>query len=795
MRVQGIGLMALLAAVSAFTLETSLAEQQHAKQWLEHFRFGDPLVADSGVCAGEVGVLPSFTVVPDRPGNRLVRISLPFATAALPAGMGLTARSGDITIDADLRVLTLHPGKPQSVRRGIVTFPYMFTDESPVIFKLALRNTTPPTTITPTPVNQGYSFRLGVTSVVLRPDSISCQSDNGTSWNAHLVAPEQTQADPGECEIVESGSNYVWARLLVPDATWPRIIEIRMDSEGTVVVQAHIQRMAEGDEYAPELGWRIEGLSLPDCPDHGFADGQPYAVTVNGGAMKVDFPVAPLTLKGHVAVNSVDGKSVLKYVRCSEADKVPFQSTAWRRAAFAIGKADHTPMNALLEPGLETRIAPGHFDAIYNMGESPDLALYPLLDDAQIFHRNAIAASALRGDDYGNVTSFNLGGPASYYGMNRLNHCPAIFEESYRASSEALRETAVLWCSNMYDASIWWGDTPDFGGTRYNAAVAANEKQHEGDTSYLWRTNWSSHFCTKGYDSFFYAYEETGDPRMLTALNAQVNYAKGFIHTNTGECRNIGDVIDFMRLYRFTGAPMYQDEALRLFRELREKLSEGDLFSQGGQPIVKDGPFIDDDQHGYEAPFAKPYIIGYGLAGLPELLKDYPDEPKLHDVIRAVADFMAESQDPVGGWRYPHPRSSGVIISQGMEHSAQLVRAATVLEERGEDIGNLLNAIERMLQGRIEGFRKTGAILSGLSGWEGTTGAIPEGKTIYDLYKKPADRDPSRDYTEGGVSVGGAPPEGLVYWGEVLRFYLAHRPAERLFHTERRAKQSISAGR
>ncbi|MCC6491034.1 MAG: dienelactone hydrolase family protein [Candidatus Hydrogenedentes bacterium] len=461
---------------------------------------------------------------------------------------------------------------------------------------------------------------------------------------------------------------------------------------------------------------------------------------------------------------------------------MPFQSTAWRSAAFVVGKPGHTPVNALLEPALSITIAPEAFDNLYDSGTPEDLSLYPLLDDARRFHREAMVQSALRGDDYGNVTAFNPGAPAGYYGMNRLNHCPAIFEESYRASSAALRETAVQWCSNMHDLSIWWGDTPDCGGTRYNAAVAAGEKEHEGDTSYLWRTNWTSHFCTKGYDSFFYAYEETGDPRMLTALRHQVAYAKGFIHTNTGECRNIGDVVDFMRLYRYTGLTEYREEALRLFRELREKLSTGDLFDQGGKPIAEDVTFIDDDAAGLKAGYAKPYIIGYALAGLPDLLAEYPDEPKLRDVVRAVGDFLASSQDPVGGWRYPHPKSSGVIIGQGMEHAMQLVRSAKALEARGENISNMLDAIERTLQGRIDGYRISGQVLSGLTGWERSTNAIPEGKTIYDLYTKPGDRDPSRDYTEGAVSVGGSPPDGLAHFGEVLSFYLAHRPAERLFH-------------
>ncbi|MFH0980432.1 MAG: hypothetical protein V2A79_02705, partial [Planctomycetota bacterium] len=46
----------------------------------------------------------------------------------------------------------------------------------------------------------------------------------------------------------------------------------------------------------------------------------------------------------------------------------------------------------------------------------------------------AVVYSAAVGDDYGNVTSFNEGQlHGSTHGMNRLNHCPAIFEEAYRS--------------------------------------------------------------------------------------------------------------------------------------------------------------------------------------------------------------------------------------------------------------------------------------------------------------------------------------------------------------------------
>lgn len=969
-----------------------------AARWLERFRWQQPPVESSGVCQGTVGALPVFTVQPDAAGTRLVRVSLPFAPASFPAGMGLTARACGREVPADVRVLTRHPGQPPSVRRAVVTFAFPFQSPDPVTFDLALSDTAsgdfgvdavvaggtaagrgmaavaaveagadagePPTDavaagaagsvgadVGEPPVNAGTAVaaesvgaaqiaaaaepagatgvaaatgpaepavaaepatatgpaepavtaepatatgsaaatgpagaagsapaaaalspapkihRLGFCGldIELSATGVAVGGQNGPGWEAALIAPEQRAPGAAWFETVESGAHYLWVRLLSPDAAWPRIIELRADSQGTVILQAHVQRLAAGDAYAPDLGWRVTGLDLEAGVRHRFDTGQPCTLRTADRRLSLSFPVAPLTLKGGVEVGAAndsalgaadegamasavdadagtvataadhqpaaadagtvataedhqpaaadagtvaaaedrraaaadagtvatpadrpaaaaDGGTVATYWRCRSGDRVPFQSSAWRRAALAVGPAGHPPVNALLEPDLDISIRPEHYDAVYTMGLVPDLADHPLLDDALIFHRQAVAASALRGDDYGNVTSFQPGAPAPYYGMNRLNHGPAIFHEAWRVSGAALRQTAVLWCSNMHDLSLWWPDAPDFGGTRYNAAVAAGEKEHEGDTTFLWRTNRASHFCTKGYDAFFYAYEETGDPRMLAALRAQVEYARTTIRTNTGECRNIGDAADFMRLYRCTGVPMYRDEALRLFRELTDKLSTGDLFDQGGKPLTPHPPFIDDDEHGYTVGYAKPYIIGYALAGLPDLLRVCPDEPRLRDVVRAVADFLAVSQDPAGGWRYPHPSSSHLNLGQGLEHAVQLSRAAAVLQERGETVGELLNTIERVLQCRIHGLCRSGQVLNSLGGWEQAAGAIPNGKTISDLYAYAEDRDPGRDYAEGRIGVGGAPPEGLVYWGEVLSYYLSQRPAERLFH-------------
>ena len=47
-------------------------------------------------------------------------------------------------------------------------------------------------------------------------------------------------------------------------------------------------------------------------------------------------------------------------------------------------------------------------------------------------------------------------------------------------------------------------------------------------------------------------------------------------------------------------------------------------------------------------------------------------------------------------------------------------------------------------------------------------------------HRRPADRPTARDYLEGAIGIGSAPPEGIVYLPEVLAFYLQHRPVDRL---------------
>jgi len=453
----------------------------------------------------------------------------------------------------------------------------------------------------------------------------------------------------------------------------------------------------------------------------------------------------------------------------------------------AIQPEGSAPLSPLLVPSHRVFIADKDYDAIYDCGHELDLRAWPELESLRTLHRQYILSSSLMGDDFGNLTGGLPGGNASVFGMNRLNHCPSIFEEYYRCGDVRLKETAVLWCDNMHDLSIWWGDDQFFGGTRYNNAVAAGESEHEGDSSFMWRTNSGRHtFCTKGYDSFFYAYEETGDPRMTTALRHQVAYAKQHVHVDRGEARNVGDVADHVRLYRFTGIPEHLDEAKRLWHQLHGKLDDQALFSQSGEPIVKSRPYIDNDQQGYDHPFAKPYIIGYALSGCPWLYEVDPVQPRLLEMLRSVSQFMVDSLDESGGWRYPAPESSQVIIGQAMEHAAQLVRVAAATADADETPNpsqeRILKAVEIVLQARLGGFLSSGQILSGLGGWEHTTGQIPDGGSLQDLYSSPEQRDRSKDYELGAIGLGTAPPEATVYFTEVLAYYLRHRPAERLWN-------------
>jgi len=720
----------------------------------------------------------TFTVSPTASGEQLVRTSLP-----LPRGFLKTNRTLVVSLNGGrferlgLRVLSWHSttnGKARTARRALVTFPHEFSSLKPLEFTLETAR-----------IKKQKSAELPV-ALTANDESFDLVWKGGRKMNLKLIAPRRTSSEPPRLEIVEENRFYRWQRIHLADPQWPRVIEFRIDTLGSVVAVAHLQRADTNGIFAPDIGWEVVasakgaglrfGKTLQVTTDkplrHSFAQGDEAACLMDD-QLVIYHPTAPLKRRGDIeVVPDGNGPWTYRYLRCRANDEVPMQPFSWQRAEIVIAPQGLAKLTPSLVSPHRVAVNPKLWSALYGGLESlPDLP--PTLEALVRYHRDAIVRSAAVGDDFGNVTYFSddsdHGGVS---GMNRLNHGAAIFEDAWRSDDDRLMETALLWCDNFFDQSIWWGE-PLRGGTRYN-----NQARHHTSPTeeYMWRSDTSVTFCTKGYDCFWLAWEETGDPRMMEALRAQTAYASENVHANTGECRNIGDVRDFIRLYQYTGEQQYLDNALRLFRELRTKLSTNHLFDQGGKPIDPDPPFIEEDQAGLKVGYAKPYIIGYALVGLPELIQYAPDEPDLKETVRAVADFLASSMDPVGGWRYPHPRSSHVIISQGLEHAWQLTQAAQVLGPNP----NWLDAIESVLRARILGWQRTGRFLSALSGWEISTGKVKKASELYKLYKKPGDRDSSRDYREGRVSYGGSAPEGIVYFEDVLGYYLRHRPVSQL---------------
>lgn len=728
--------------------------------------------------------LLEFSVTPAATGQQLVRTSVPFRSGVMQQDTQIVADDGHEQISVAVRPLGFHVDSKnqRTVRQAMITFPYQFLKSSPIVFRLHAAKRSeishPKPNVYVTFHSEGWWKIDYSTGKSFRADPIWPGSEPTTDW---------------QHEIVEQNPYFTWERWKQQSDNWQRVVEFRSDHLGQVVAVAHLQRTGAGSNWAPRFGWEIAPIENPEENtehsdqvieieqlwklNHSFTAGGKFESMVLPGRIFLTYPAAPCKRCGAVFTRQFDSRATaIRYLRSTPSDRVPMQQFAWRRAEFVLSPEGISPVDALFLSSHQVAMDWRAWHSSYDVGPPVEVEEVPLLMRVVDFHHQAIIQSAAVGPDWGNVTSYSEDSEhGDIFGMNRLNHAPEIFFGGMRTGNRELMEIALAWCDNFHDLTIWWG--PDgFGGTRYNNLRKSGHPIPNDDTTYMWRGEESTTFCTKGYAAFQIAYELTGDPRMQEALEAQVAYAAENVHSNEGECRNIGDVADFVKLYELTGEQRFLDQGLRLFRELRPLLSTDHLFDQGGKSIEGTVLYIDDDAHGYETGYAKPYIIGYGLAGCPRLAEYFPNEPELQEMVRAIADFLVESQETLGGWRYPHPASSRTILGQAIEHANQLAQACQLLGPREE----YLDAIERVLRQRILLLDATGKFANNLFGWEVSTGLIENPLQIYDLYEAPSDRDPSRDYREGQLQLGTATPEGLIYFPAVLKYYLDHRSLFRL---------------
>lgn len=727
----------------------------------------------SATKAAEKATILKFSVVPAARGTQLVRGSVPLPPDAYADKEPLYVQSGDRTVRAAVRSLAWQPSADASgsVRAALVTFPWTFKGNGPVRFTLAAGDAPWAENLPGIP-----EHRQGAASwrVEIAPDRAAWLTPQ---WPAPQGKTQWTK------DVIEENAYFQWIRWRQFDNDWARTVELRLDCLGQITAVAHLQRRDAEGNWSPRFGWQLafsETLQVDSELGvlHEFDEGEPHRWRMRGHATVVAHPAASKKRSGYVAASkaATDDNTQYLYLRSEGEQQTPHQPYAWRRAEMVVSPEQLALPTPTLRSQHRLLVDWQSYDARYHNGEPVAEGQSQELTKLLAYHRDAICRAAAVGPDWGNVTSYRHAAPyGAVHGMNRLNHCMPIFHEAFRSGDERLLETAIAWCDNFHDLSIWWGPEKT-GGTRYNSMRAQQEPRPGDDDSFMWRSNKAVHFCTKGYDSLLVAYEQTGDPRHHEAWQAQTAYAMEFVHADEGEARNIGDVTDFVRIYQYTDDPEYLDHGMRLFRELRTRLMPDGLFSQSGRPIVSDPPFIDDDQRGSEYPFAKPYIIGYALSGCPKLTGYYPDEPRLMEMVEAVGDFLAQSQDPLGGWRYPHPHSSYLIASQGMEHAGQLCQAGLAVGPKP----TYLDAIERTLRQRIQCWLASGQILHGLQGWEISAGEVASRDALQERYRRPEDRNASLDYRLGDISLGSSSPEGIVYFPEVLRYYLAHRQLERL---------------
>ncbi|MCE9590221.1 MAG: glycoside hydrolase family 88 protein [Planctomycetes bacterium] len=733
----------------------------------------------------------SLSVRPVSAGGQMVRLSLPVPRGLLREGQSLVVTDGKWSSVAATRVLTWYPvseGQKPLARRVIVTFPYVFKSLEPVALTLK-------------PADESPTAADWPVAVSADAQGVTIAYTGGPTITAKLVAPARQSTDPPQSREVESNAMFRWQRLLMPDAAWPRVIETRVDALGTVTVVAHLQNWdvnAIGNERyfltTPYLGWDLEmpgspcrlsagAADLPaDKPRHEFKDGVACEFVFGDGRYRIHHPTAAHKRRGYVEVApGAPGKVThYRYLRATPWENVPMQAAGWRKAEFVVAPAPLPLLTATLEYPVETGVDWRLWDELYQSGKPLDLRAMPAdLAAFADFHHDAVVRTMCVGDDWGDVTLFENGRATGMVdGASRLNHCPPIFEEGWRSGDRRLVSTAVLWCENFYDTSIYWGTGPTYGGSRY---PSYRTKLPPGVTDqYQWRADsggWA--FTTKGASSFFMAYEQTGDPRMLHALDAQITYVGGELVPGVkSSTRMMGIVIDFIRLYRWTGRREYLDKALAAFRSFTAVLQPDHLFTEGGGPPTSNDLFVPHDTPRHAYKFYKPNNMGYALESLPDLLLHAPDEPRLRECVTAMADFMAAAQDPLGGWRYPHPRSPNMLTSHSMQHAHDMATVGRTLGPREA----YLDAAERFLRMWFHVWEKSGCLPQSLDVWEYAV-AKKQGLPAPDLqamYEKVNDRDASRDYAEGEITMGHVAPEGLVYLADTLRFYLQHRPAERL---------------
>jgi hypothetical protein len=718
----------------------------------------------------------SFTVTNPRPAvaEEITRVSLP-----VPPGMMAQPPqcvfAGTRRLLAQVMVITRHADN--SLRRVMLSFRPKLAAGATATYSLRATGTAsasaPLAKVTGTEATiSGQRWMLK-----LHEGRLELTTPQGRSVAAlEAFGPALQNPRPATLTVLDNGMCFAWLRWRQDGDDYSREVDVQADNDGRLELTQRVLRHLTGNGWTPDFGFTLTApgaaaVRLPAQPVRFLAlpineplGKHPELVAAlklaDGTTVSAVNPLALRQHRGTLESSSAAGSLQVRFSRiepvAQEMQNLQLQEGMWREIVVRLQPGAPEPLAQAVDLPLVTHADWRAYDAVYRTGP-PLQVKSPVLQRLTDKYVVAIESLSISGDDWG-----SLGG------LERYNHCQYIWEDVFRTGDPRLRRVALDYSENYHNFSVNWGPNPEYyGGSRY----PADARTQPWPGSFRTRHNDAVSFCTKGYNGFWLAYEETGDPRFRHAAEAQAEWAAKHVTAGVNYTRCIGQVTDFVKLYEYTGKAVYLEQANRLWGDFKAVQTPDLLFTEGGRPATGNDLYVPDDRFGYEHPYVKSYITQYATNALPELLAHQPNDTRLRDTIIACNDWMAKVQTAGGGWSYPGPTTAGFYWS--LEYCHGLMEGYEVKPKP-----EYLDGVQRDLRAIIALSEIYDAIPSGVNPWERLAGLSND--ELGRRYRLGTDRDRSRDFTDGQITFGYG-PDSTVYFQVLLRDYLRHRPEASLF--------------
>lgn len=729
------------------------------------------------------------------PLSEVARVSMPVPAGLMPGEPSrvVVGKSGK-TVPVQADVITRHPDG--SVRRVMLSFPVRLPAGAQARFTYGPGKSASSATPVAQISGATASVRTDVLALAIADGALKLSDAKGRPLGeVQAFGPAPTGPQAPTLTVIENGPFFAWLRWRQDGSDYSREIDLQADKLGRLRLTQRLLRHLTGNGWVPDFGFELRApgvkpVSVPKEPLHflSLPLGQPLSQhpelvaavqLADGSKLSLANPLALRQHRGTLETSAQDGSVTVRFSRLEPVDQelqnLQHQEGMWQFIDLLMQPGPPEALAQVIDQPPAARVDWRAYDAVYHTGP-PLQVKHPVLKALADQYVNTIHDHMLMADDLG-----SLGG------LERYNHCQYIWEDVFRTGDQRLRQVALDYSENYSNYSVYWGPNADYyGGGRY----PANNDTQPWPGTFRTRFNNAVTFCTKGYHSFWLAYEETGDPRFRYAAEQQAEWAGKHVTAGVNYTRCIGQVIDFVRLYEYTGERKYLDQAERLWGDFKAVQNPDLLFTEGGVLATGNDLYVPDDTFGYQHPYVKSYITQYATNALPYLLAHTPDDQRLRDTIVACNDWMAKVQTAAGGWSYPGPTTAG--FNWNIEYCHGLMEGYEITHKEA-----YLDAIQRDLRAIVSLYATYDAIPSGVTPWEylqGMTNAQLGGK-----YHLGTDRDRSRDFTDGRLNFGTS-PDSTVYFQVLLRDYLRYRPEASLFQPDpvldqvMRLPTSLSAG-